>query len=224
MKKIGIVGGMGAIAGVRLVEYLVQKSQRDGAMLDHEFPEFVLHSIPISGMDETGIIDPPEVLQQLNNSLSDLNSIGCTSAIIACNSAHVLFSELNSYSTMNLLNVIQLACADCKADCVGVLSSASTRTSQMYEQGIAARKRKAIIATDEEQSVLNSAIKAVISNRQTKAHFMAVERVALQMTRRGAEEIIIGCTELPLVIGEDRMALRFIDAGKSAINHALKAP
>jgi aspartate/glutamate racemase len=41
------------------------------------------------------------------------------------------------------------------------------------------------------------------------------------MSRSGADQIIIGCTEIPLIL-ESRMAMTLIDAGQEAIKEAMK--
>ena len=87
----------------------------------------------------------------------------------------------------------------------------------LYASALSRHRIGIVETTDAEQAALDNAIKAAIAGRQTKGHFDAVENTIVNLNRRGAEEIIIGCTDLPLVIDPLHLSIRLIDAGHEAI-------
>jgi aspartate racemase len=223
MKTLGIISGMGAFAGLRMADYLLQKSKDDGAKLDSDFPSFLLYNLPVVGMDEKGIIDHSHVKRQLVETLIKLGKWNCHYAVIACNSAYA-FKDLASYFPGTLLNIIDEACDAVPKGVqrVGIISSASTRKSCLYQDALGDRGINYVLTNDEEQFFLDLAIKAVISGTQTKGDFHVVRNVLINLKQRGARMVIVGCTELPLVINSKHTKIPLIDAGQAVMNKALK--
>jgi aspartate racemase len=221
MKTLGIISGMGAFAGIRLAKYLLDKSQDLKIMEDSDYPEFLLFNLPIKGMDETGIIDEQLVKIQLKKTLKKMDDWGCEQVIIGCNSAHIFFDELQSYFSGELINMIDAACQCVTEDKVGILCSDTTKKSRMYENCLKSVGVIPVSTTDDEQIALNEAVKAAISGRSILGNLTDVESIIIRMCHAGAEEIIIGCTEIPLIL-ESRTAMKFIDAGQEAVNFAMQ--
>ena len=95
-EPLGIIGGMGAFAGLRLADYLLKLAQDRGAALDHEFPEFLLYNLPIRGMDERGICDQETVLVDLLDAMLKMEAWGCQRVILACNTVHCLLPDIEA--------------------------------------------------------------------------------------------------------------------------------
>lgn len=221
MKTLGIISGMGALAGMRLAQYLLETATARGARLDSDFPAFLLYNLPAKGTDEHGIIDESLVISQLKSSLAKMEDWGCVQVIIACNSAHIFFDELQSGFSGEIINMIDAACQMASSDKVGVLCSDSTRKSKLYEKRLTALGMEAVSATDAEQLALNAAVRSAMSGHSKPGNMADVESIILRMSRAGAEEIIVGCTEIPLVL-DGRIAMRLIDSGQEAVNFAIK--
>jgi aspartate/glutamate racemase len=134
MKNLGIISGMGAFAGIRLANFLLDQAQDSKIMQDSDFPEFLLYNLPVKGMDETGIVDEGLVKSQLKKAISKMEVWECKQIIIACNSAHVFLDELQTYFDGQIINMIDAACQSATADKVGVLCSDSTKKSKLYER------------------------------------------------------------------------------------------
>jgi aspartate racemase len=221
MKNLGIISGMGAFAGIRLANFLLDQAQDSKIMQDSDFPEFLLYNLPVKGMDETGIVDEGLVKSQLKKAISKMEVWECKQIIIACNSAHVFLDELQTYFDGQIINMIDAACQSATADKVGVLCSDSTKKSKLYERHLRSLGIEPISTTDAEQAALNQAVKAAISGRSIRGNLTDTESIIIRMSRSGADQIIIGCTEIPLIL-ESRMAMTLIDAGQEAIKEAMK--
>lgn len=222
-KTLGIVSGMGALAGLRLADHLNTRAMQLGAVLDREFPSYLVYNLPAEGIDESGVVSPDIFHFQLRDVMCRMNEWPCDYAILACNSAYVFVEELQQHFRGKIINIVDAACDSLSkyTKCVGVISSQSTKNDGLYLKALERRGFKVVLTTDSEQVILNAAIKAVICGRQINSDCGGVERVMIEMDHRGADEIIVGCTELPLVIRQSRIAIQTIDAGYAAIDQAM---
>lgn len=221
MKTLGIISGMGAFAGMRLAKYLLDQAQDSKIMLDSDFPEFILYNLPVKGMDETGITDEELVKSQLKSALEKIEVWGCQQVVIACNTAHIFLHELQSNFDGHIINMIQCACDEVRVKKVGILCSDTTKNARLYENALDRKGIQSVSTTDIEQKALNDAVKNAISGRPIRGNLTDAEHIIIRMSRAGADEVIVGCTEIPLIL-ESRTAMNLIDAGQSAINRAMK--
>lgn len=198
--KIGIIGGLGAAAGARLFDLLIRAYQLNGAVLDSDFPEVVLHSIPSKAMNETGITDYELLERELQNSVGILNWCGMDYIMIACNSAHEFIDQLQSKSSAQILNMVDAA-IDAVGDSsvIGVLCSASSNGGSLYENALLARGKKIIQSDKRQQKIVDGIIAKAIAGKSGPHEQLALADIADSMRKHGAEKIILGCTELPLV-------------------------
>jgi aspartate racemase len=223
---LGIIGGLGAMAGVRMAETLVQLAQERGASSDEQFPRFILLNAPLKGMGATGFIGNGESIRSgLHHAVKMLSRMDCEYIVVACNTAHTFFSELNSLTHSEVLNMIDIAC-DAAADCkkAGVLCSESTRQLRLYEQAMAERHIIPVRATNAEQDMINQVIGNVIAGDNAISDSNLLETVIDSMIKRGAKKAIIGCTELPIALclpSKPWLKDVVIDAGRAVMARAL---
>jgi aspartate/glutamate racemase len=199
---------MGAAAGARLLSMLVARCQELGAVRDSDFPEIFLHNIPSRGMDEHGVADPGLVFGELRNSCILLENAGASVIIIACNTVHEYIADLQSITKVQILSMVGTA-ADAAAHrsgkhndpatSVGVISSRSSKESRLYVDALSFRDTPAIETTDDEQDVVDEMIGRAIAGQSTGTDRKLLTRMVFGMQQRGANEVILACTELPLV-------------------------
>jgi aspartate racemase len=227
MKMLGIIGGMGTPAGARLVQYLVEEAKAHGAVKDTDFPPFVLYSLPTECLDGTGVLRSKEtdLVFSLCYSARKLSDFGCTHLIIACNSAHVFIKEVRKFFSGEVIDMVDLACADAARgdDKIGVMSSKSSRDSGLYFDRLKNLGIDAVDVDDCEQAMLDAAIELAISDRQSSATTFEVDTVERTLEARGVRTVILGCTEIPMLVGYTPRAARYVDPGKLAIRHFIKS-
>lgn len=221
MKKIGIVSGLGAAAGARFYSMLVKECQNRGARYDSDFPEVFLHNIPSLGMDETGICDHGLIQIELSKSIEHLNKSGAEIIMIACNTVHVYHGDLQAQSRAEILNMVEIASMRVtEGSVVGVLSSRSTKDSGLYRDAISRRGAKIIETTEEQQYLIDKSIGSAIAGIILFSDREYLTEIIISMRETGANKIILGCTELPIIVDIRNHAL-CIDAGQAMIEKAL---
>ncbi len=237
---IGIVGGMGPVAGVDLASKIISQTI---AIRDQDHLPFVLHSFPSEIGDRTEYIlrskaggessspdDHSNPGLAIARVLMKLEEAGATVAGMACNSAHapVIFNRIVSELQANnckiqLLHMVRevgwhIIYNLSGVRKVGIVGTTGTRASGLYgmlgELGL-----EVLDVTDDEQSVLQSAIydpewgiKATPDGASPESVRILAE-TCQSLRQRGAEAVVFGCTEFPLAWREPEIeGLPLIDS------------
>lgn len=218
---IGVVGGMGPYAGLDLVKKIFDQTT---ASTDQDHVDVILFSTP-SIPDRTGFLlegcggnPAPHIAAAVRT----LEGAGASVAGIPCNTAHapaifnvVLQDLAGSGSRIRLLSLITETIAFLGAQRsagrtrLGVLSTTGTLRTQVYSQALVAAGFSVIEPLEDVQRDLvqraiydpEYGIKAR-SNPVTGQAREAVLSAIRHLANRGAQAIVLGCTELPLAVGE----------------------
>ena len=227
---IGIVGGMGPLAGVDLSRKIINQTI---AFKDQDHLPQVLYSIPELIMDRTdyllGIIkeNPAGIITQL---LIRLESMGCTICGLSCNTAHapqifdVIQKELSEKkSTIKLLHIINEVGVFIKkyypeVTNVGILGTSGTYRIKLYDQLSDFNLNIINISQPEQEQVHASiyhpefGIKST-ANGVTKEAKRILSHAANSLIKSKSELIVLGCTELPLAFQDNNFkGIPLIDA------------
>lgn len=199
-KQIIILGGMGPQASLRLHELLLQKSRKFHNGSPGAYPAILHASMQVPDFIATpkNVAKALAVIQQSCAALP-LESAGAIG--MACNTAHMLLPEL-PLQRENFVSMIEAVVDDIeklKAKRVGLLASPHTVKTKLYEHTLQQRNIGVIVPTEHELQMLDSIIHEVIAGTNTASTKTRLSRIARQLEIRGADVILLGCTELPLV-------------------------
>lgn len=199
---IGILGGMGPQASAHLLDLIIGLSIREfGAKNDDDFPEILLDSVSVPNFISS--LDNRKVsLEILKERVIFLNKIKPSCLAIACNTAHILLADLQSVSKapfISLIDEVTNSVAKAKLRKVGILGTPVTIKSELYQRALQKLGIEFIKPSEIELRILEGIIRKVIAglaNRKDKALLLVI---ANRLRKRGAQGIILGCTELPLI-------------------------
>lgn len=211
-KTVGILGGMGAEAGVELARRLIEQS---GARTDAEQIPFALVSNP-SIPDRVACLlrGGPSPLDELARSVGVLEAAGAELIAIACNTAHAWHGELARRTAVPIVHMIRTICARHDRTLgtrVGVLCTSGLASTGLYQSCASECGLTAVMSTDEEQdSLVMRAIYGDLdaglvglkgSNRSPEIVSLMV-RAARSLVDRGASALWLACTEISLLKDE----------------------
>jgi aspartate racemase len=217
---IGVVGGVGPFAGLDLLKKILDQTE---AQSDQDHLTVFSISQPATIMDRTAYLFGETDLnpaRPILDQLHQLEKIGTTVAGIPCNTAHaapimnVIEDELDaSGSQLHLLNMIQevglfLQRYYPSVQTVGLLSTTGTSYSRVYPQTLEPFGIQVI--EPEQQTVKEMVHRAIYDTSYgIKACGYATEKARIDVLsainhlgERGAEAVILGCTELPIAVPE----------------------
>lgn len=200
---IGIIGGMGPEATIELYRRIIRIFQREfGARDDAEFPEMYIVNLPIPDV-VAQVADNPEVERQLLQAGKNLVRCGVQLIAIPCNSVMFTVPMLREQLQVQVLNIVEEAATEVekyRARRVGVLATMTTVQNASYQKRLG--NAELILPTTEEQKRITQVILNVLSGEKTASDRETIRKIIDRMKECGAEKVILGCTELPLLVSD----------------------
>ncbi|HVF69758.1 MAG TPA: amino acid racemase [Xanthomonadales bacterium] len=201
-QAIGVLGGMSPLASRNMYDRLIQLSmQYFGAIKNDDFPEIILHSIPVPDFISNSK-DKYRAFDMLKDRVKDLNKLNISCLSIACNTAHVLLEDLQIISKapfMSMIDEVVKTVVSNKIKKIGILGSPLIIRSRLYQSRLEKFNIDSIVPNNTQQQVLDRIIRNVISGDITKKDSKLLSSIADELVSRGARGIILGCTELPII-------------------------
>ncbi len=199
---IGILGGMGPQASAHLLDLIIKLSIKEfGAKNDDDFPEILLDSVSIPDFISSQS-RKRESLEILRERVRFLNQIRPSCLAIACNTAHILLSDLQNVSKapfVSLIEEVTNSVDKAKLKKVGILGTPVTIKSRLYQKALQKLGIDFIAPKELELRVVERIIRKVIAGLARRKDKALLLLIANRLRDRGAQGIILGCTELPLV-------------------------
>lgn len=220
---VGILGGMGPLAGVDMLSKLIDATH---AGSDQEHVPVILSSIP-NVPDRSQFLlqggeDPfPYLLAYAQN----LVNAGAKCLIIACNTAHFWFERLQSaLPEVQMFSMIEACCAQVAASGaqhIGILATSATLQTQLYKRHI--QSLGLTYHEPQQQEQVMQSIYLYKAGKHVQAHAL-MTAAAAQLLDAGAESLIMGCTEVPLILAQESKAnpRQYVDATQALVNRTLQ--
>jgi aspartate racemase len=217
MKTIGILGGMGPSATAGLYQRILRLCQiQHGAVQDKDYPGIIIYSMSLKGSDESGIADRNTLLNELIAGVVRLTAAGCDFIVLPSNTAHIFISELKEHSVVPIISMIdktvQMVAMN-SVRCIGLLASEDSYHYEIYVNALAKNGIKLVIPSEIEQKGITRIILHVMGGEvHNNVDWDTLYSIIKHMEQMGAEAVIIGCTELSLVISAKEYPLKVYDS------------
>jgi aspartate racemase len=197
---LGVIGGMGPEATVELFRRIVSATP---AQRDQDHLHILIDNDP--GIpDRTAAIlqRGPSPLPALEAAAKRLQQAGATQLLIPCNTAHYWLPELQRKVGIPILNMVAET-ADAVAAHVpplgriGLLATTGTLEAKLYHRSLDSRGLAVVGTTSPEQECVMAVIYGIKSGSSSAGSSLV--QVGRSLLERGAQGLILGCTELSLV-------------------------
>ena len=215
---IGILGGMGTQAGLDFCNKLAMLNR---GKIDQEYPLFILYNKSnIPGRPESigvqtrtfsnlprnakNINKYNNVLKSLLEGCRSLEKSGCKFIVIPCNTAHYWYEDLKNKIKIPIINMPKEVFLYTKKTCkknskIGLLATEGTLRTQIYEK-LFKNEYELIKPTSSLQiKSVNKTIKHVKMGNIKLAE-KSIKPAIDYLIKKNCKKIILGCTELPIVI------------------------
>lgn len=226
-KVIGIVGGAGPYAGLDLVRKILEQTI---AERDQDHLDVIGLFRPSDLVDRTEYLLNPELPNPglaIARQALELERMGAQVVAIPCNTAHaptifdIVLEQLQKRnSKLIFVNMIQETAEFLKQNYpkshrVGVLSTTGTQLSGVYARYLERAGLENLLLGRERQELVHQAVYDKQYGIKSAGHATGRARSDLlagarALAENGAEIILLGCTEIPLAIQEDRIGSAFV--------------
>lgn len=224
-RAIGVLGGMGPLATADFYAKLVRLTP---AQDDRDHPRVIIDSnAAIPDRTEAVLGRGPDPTPALVETARTLERAGAELIAIPCNTAHAFLGAIREAVSVPVLDIMDEV-ARCAAalrpapGAVGLLATDGTVRLRLYHTALAARGIDALEPTGEDQAALMEAIhhvKAGVLRPKVRA---AVRGIGERLVARGAAALVLGCTELPLVLGPRGASVPVLDGTEILARAALR--
>ncbi|MFQ6109188.1 MAG: aspartate/glutamate racemase family protein [Candidatus Aminicenantales bacterium] len=205
-KTIGILGGMGPEATAYFFELLIKKTKVEKDQ-DH-IPVIIWNNPRIPPRTDAILNRGPTPVPMLVEGVRRLRQAGADFIVIPCVTAHYYLDEVLAQEKFSFLNILVETVKWAKANLtglkkVGLLSSTGTLKSKLFHNSFQKEGIAVIEPTSAEQQQV---MEAIFGKKGIKAGFTkgkpraTIVGSAHTLIERGAQAIIAGCTEVPLVL------------------------
>ena len=223
MKKIGILGGMSPESTTLYYEHITRTYRaRFG---NYGYPEILLYSVNFQKfVDWQHNGQWKEAAREMANALERLHGAGADFGLIATNTMHIVFDEVQQAVNMPLLSIVRATAESIVAAglrSVGVLGTVFTMSERFFSDGLEHSGIKVLVPEPDDQQRVNDVIYQELCRGEIRPTSRQMFLEVIERLRgRGAEGIVLGCTELPLLVEPQHCKLPLFN---TALLHAGKA-
>jgi len=226
MKKIGIIGGIGPESTLDYYRGIIDAfREHRGGM---NYPNIIIYSADLTELLqilEAKALD--KLVEWLLARIEALHRAGAEFAAIASNTPHVVFDEVAKRSPLPLLSIVEATCG--KAQSLGVkrpglLGTRFTMQADFFQQPFREHGMTVVVPLAEEQEFIHdklfSEIELGIIRDETRE---ALLMIVMDMIKRdGIDCLILGCTELPLILPGAAHGIPFLNTAAIHVESIVK--
>jgi len=227
-KKIGILGGMSPESTSEYYHYITRTyTQRFG---DYGYPEIIIYSVSFQAY-----VDWPNaerwdlVAQGLSQAAQKLEAAGADFIIIATNTMHLVVNQVQAnihIPVLSLLDVVGESILAKGIRTVGLLGTKFTMERNLYQPALMRRGITVLIPEAHDREYVNCVIYEELVAGQIRAESRAgYVDIIRKLAARGAQGVILGCTEIPLLVSEADAGLPLFDTtvlhAQAALDYAV---
>jgi aspartate racemase len=229
MKRIGIIGGIGPESTVDYYKLIINAFHKK--QTDLGYPEIIIYSANLSSLmkileakDWIGLTD------WLLGKVISLHKAGAEFAVIGSNTPHIVFDKVSSRSPIPMLSIIEETRKDAQKRGfrkLGLLGTRFTMESDFYKKPFGDNGMAIVVPEKEDRELINhrlfSEIELGIIKDSTREELLSIVKKLIE--RHSIDAIILGCTELPLILTKDEFGISFLNTtaihAESIVNYCI---
>lgn len=225
MRRIGIVGGLGPEATVDYYREIIDSHRKQSS---GNAPEIIIYSMNLQAFP--AIEEREKVIEWLAGALESLHQAGADFAVLSANTPHIVFDELKAVSPIPLLSIVDETCRvvkDMRLRKVALMGTKVTMGADFYQRIFSRDNIDVVVPTPEEQDYINQKLfSEILYKKIVEETRQGLLRIVKRMIDDdGIEGLILGCTELPLILTKDEYGIPFLNTTKihaeSAVRYCL---
>ncbi len=214
MKKLGLVGGVSWVSTLEYYKFINEGINKELGGLN--FAECIIYSLNFADVQVKTWENSYELLL---NACESLKRSGVDVIVLCANTAHLFASELEKEIELPLIHIgTETAKAIIQKGLtrIGLVGTTFTMEMDFYrnkleEYGLEVMIPEKQATRDYIQQTIKEELGRGIIKSDTKQHYISIIN---DLVEQGAEGIILGCTEIPLLINQGDVSVPVFDTTK----------
>ncbi|WP_423800789.1 aspartate/glutamate racemase family protein [Neobacillus sp. SAB-20_R2A] len=223
MKKVGIVGGIGPEATVDYYQTIISKFQEKIGSKE-ELPELYINSINMYKMFRLLMNgQTEEVIHYLTDAVQKLESAGADFVVMCGNTPHIVFDQIQQQVQVPMISIVEETCLkaqELSLEKIGLIGTKFTMENDFFQKPFVSHNIEIVVPNQSEQEYIHRKIveelENGIVNKETKEGFFTI--INQMINRDGIQGIILGCTELPMLIKNEDLTIHTLNTAEIHIN------
>ena len=210
-KIVGVLGGMGPDATVDFMARVIALTPADK---DQDHIHMIVDQNPKVPNRQDAILadgeDPGPVMAEM---AQRLETAGADFLVVPCNSAFGFASAVAGAVSIPLVSIVEVTVEACEGfSTVGVIATDGCLQSRVYQDALVAAGIAAELPDNDELTDLMALLNGIKAGYRGERVARGMEALAKALVARGAQAIIAGCTEIPLVLDETAVEVPLISS------------
>jgi len=213
-KVIGILGGQGPEATLDFFRRIIQNTP---AQKDQEHFHILVECNPkVPNPNNAVTKNEPDPTEMLCANAKNLEKAGADFIVIPCNTVHIFLHEITQSVQIPIVSIVDAAINALvnqvpQAKKVGLLASPAVNKTGLYTKPLAARGISTLLPDEEAEQKVHDVIFSVKAGDKSPAVIQNIRSVCDEMIAMGAQALILGCTEIPLILHPSELPVPGID-------------
>ena len=201
-KIAGVMGGMGPDATVDFMAKVIAMTDSGN---DQDHIHMIVDQDPTIPNRQRAIREGlTDVTDALGAMAKRLEDAGADFLVMVCNTAHIFLDGVHANTSIPFINIVDESVSEIDRICpdarqVGVMATDGCLNTEIYQDAIVASGRTPLVPEGAAMERLMSLITAIKAGNQGEDIRQSMQASANALVDRGADVIIAGCTEIPIV-------------------------
>jgi aspartate racemase len=214
MKKIGLVGGISWVSTIDYYRYLNEGINEQLGGLN--FAECLLYSLNFGDIQAKTWYKSFDLLL---HACKNLEQSGAEAIVLCANTAHLFAEDLQSELRTPIIHIVEETAKTIQKQGlkkIGLLGTQFTMEMDFFKNGLKKHGIEPLVPPlqkdrDFIQHTLKEELGRGIVKAETKAEYL---KIIDKLIQNGAEGIILGCTEIPLLLSQQDCSVPVFDTTK----------
>lgn len=213
-KVVGILGGMGPEATVDLFSRIIQRTH---AKSDEDHLHIIIDNNPKMPSRQDAILSGGESpVPAMCETARNLERAGADFIIIGANTAHYYYDDVQKAVGIPVLHIIEEAAKETIRSVpgvrrVGVMATTAAMKIRLYQKSYEKFGIEIIEVPNHVQEQIQKSIFSFKYDGITEENVALMVNAARRLIAAGAEALIMGCTEIPLILKGQEFPVPILD-------------
>jgi len=214
MQTIGLVAGLSWESSVEYYRIInEQVREKLGGLHSAQIAMYSVDFEPIEEMQHCGKWD--EQVEILAGAARAVEAAGAGFFLICSNTMHKIADEVAARVRIPLLHIVRTTASQVLSSgvkTVGLLGTKFTMEESFYRDGLGAAGLETVVPNIEERQMVHEIIYSELCRGVTREESKSTMiKVIAELVDRGSQGIILGCTEIPLLIKQEDVPVPVFD-------------
>ncbi len=151
------------------------------------------------------------ILPYIKKSIRQLENAGADFIVLPCNTLHLLKNEIKEIINLPFLDMVEEVSKEIKNKYkrIGILCTFKTRKDKLYDNFF--KNVEIVYPSEEQQEKVSKIIVGIIRKTTSEEDKFFLEKIIDEMISNGCEKVLLACTDLANLIGENKDTLDSVD-------------